>query len=172
MDDKTKFLAFAHFHIGRTARETSEILNVPYTSLIKLRKQFDLTKDDEVIAALFNADEVAFHTFIELAKANACELTGELLTVEQTESLDAAIDKIGKGVQGLAKLETELQDTATIVARSIRVLALTSESADSIVKLADALAKIQTAFFSKGTNVQIANFNGTGGTKFEEYLSE
>ena len=94
-------------------------------------------------------------------------LTGEILGVES--SANTAANGLAKQLNGLDLLESEFQSAAIEIARNLKLQALASSEINTLLTAAEALSKLQTAFFAKGTNVQVNNINADG---FEKYLQD
>lgn len=169
LDDKTRVLILANLKVGHTPRETAEKYNVSYPTVLKLRNELIEAEEFGNIKELFNMDEAALQLMIDAVKQNLQEEgVGELITSEEVEE---SFNELKESLKGLNELEVEMQRAARILVRQISVVAGIAHNSDTLVNLAEALAKLQSSFFAKGTNIQIANFNGEG-KKFESFLSE
>lgn len=167
MDERQRLIALAHLKLGKSPREAAELVGITYAAAVTLRKQLAEAEEQQSIKQLFNLPEAAFDTLIESVKENTiAALEGELVTGKEIET---AFNELSAGVKGLQALEVDMQKAATALARNITLMAVTASSSDTILNLAEALHKLQTAFFAKGTNIQI---NNNGPAKFEAFLSE
>jgi len=166
LTEKTKLIALAHLKVGKKPKEVADLLDMSYAQALKLNKELAKAEQQDNLQELFNLDEAALETLFEKVQTELTEpmqaLTGEVLSV------DESISQLSKSVEGLGILEKEMQDAAIVLVKKITVQATTSTTTDTILVLAEALAKLQGAFFAKGTNVQVNNINGS----FEKYLRD
>lgn len=166
LDEKTKILALAHLKTGKKPKDVSDLLEISYAQALKLNKELLKAEQQNRVQDLFNLEEAALTMLLEKVSNELTPsikaLTGELLDPDTT------LDSIAKGAQGLGILEKELQDAAIELAKRITAQTLSTSGTDSLLTLTEALAKLQLAFFAKGTNVQINNMNGN----FEKYLRD
>lgn len=164
--EKTKILALAHLKTGKKPKEVSELLEISYAQALKLNKDLIKAEQQGRIQDLFNLEEAALNTLFEKVSDELIPivntLEGDVLAANET------LDSIAKGAEGLGILEKELQDAAITLAKRITAQAIATNGTDSLLSLTEALAKLQLAFFAKGTNVQINNMNGN----FEKYLRD
>ena len=168
-EDKTRLLALANLKLGKSPRETSETVGISYASAVSLRKELAEAELRNTVLDLFNMEQAAFEALLDAARAQLePAVEGELITQKE---VDQSIETVANQVKGLGILEEEFQKTAVNVVRQINLMVITTNSADTVLALAEALAKLQTAFFAKGTNVQVNNF-GQNGKRFEALLGE
>jgi hypothetical protein len=79
----------------------------------------------------------------------------------EAEVLKGELDETVKGIKGLQVLDTKLQATAIAVAIKLQSLidAESGEVAGNIPMIIEGLCKLQTAFFNRGTQINIQNNN-------------
>lgn len=167
INQKVKLIALAHLKNGKKPREVSELLeDISYSMALKLKKDLEEAEANNSLLDLFSLDEATLDTLIENVQAELSEpvqtLTGEI------QPLRDSLDSISEKAVSARLLEEQLNKSAITLARQIEARAIVSMSSDSLCELAEALAKLQSAFFAKGTNVQVNNFSD----KFSEYLSD
>lgn len=165
--DKLKLIGLAHLKLGKKPKEVAELCEVNYAKALRWAKELLAAEKRNAVLDLFQMDELVLNSLLEMVQtdvSNAVELLGEDSTI-----VGEVVKDIAKGAVGLQILETEFQDTAKTLNQQIKTLALIANEADTIVMLADALAKLQNSFFAKGTNVNIANFSDGG---FEKFLGD
>lgn len=166
IEEKTKILALAHLKMGKKPKEVSELLEISYAQALKLNKELIKAEQQNRVQDLFDLEEAALETLLEKVSD---DLTPALHVLEgDVETLDNVLTTVGQNVEGMQLLEKELTDAAIQLAKKITAQAVATSGTDSLLILTDALAKLQTAFFAKGTNVQINNMNGN----FEKYLKD
>lgn len=166
LEEKTKILALAHLKTGKKPKEVSDLLDISYAQALRLNKELIKAEEQNRVQDLFDLEEAALKTLLEKVSD---DLTPAVQLLEgEVETLDDMLSTVGKNVEGIQLLEKELTDAAIQLAKKITTQAVASSGTDSLLVLTDALAKLQMAFFSKGTNVQINNMNGN----FEKYLKD
>ena len=167
IDENTKLYALAHLKNGKPPKEVSEMFkDISYAQALKLKKELNKAEHTNKLHTLFNMEEAALQTLLSKSQE---ELVDAVAVLEgDVEVAAEAVDRLSAGIQGMGILEKELQDAAVQVTKKIAIAAVTVTTAESLVTLADALAKLQNSFFAKGTNVQVNNINGS----FEKYLSD
>lgn len=131
-------------------RPLVEELGVSYSALFNWRKEFiDAAAATEVTDVVHSDIPVT-----ELAKESSV---------------------LAKGVDSLRMLDTALSATAlSIVQRTARMLNKTDLEPRDMLVLANAISTLQDAFFAKGTNVNVLQYNeaegGSGLQKFKELM--
>lgn len=149
-ETRLKFIGLLTIDPNLPLRPLQEELGVSYSTLFKWRAEYlEAQKIDEVIDLVQNGPGV-----YELAK-------------ESTE--------LAKSVDSLRLLDTALSATAlSIVNVSARMLNRSQLDPRDMLTLANTIATIQEAFFAKGANVNILQYNEGGSNgglkKFKELL--
>lgn len=166
LEERTKILALAHLKTGKRPKEVSDLLDISYSQALKLNKELTKAEERNNLQDLFNLEEAALNTLLEKVSD---DLSPAIEVLEGgVERLDDMLANVGQNVEGMQILEKELTDAAIQLAKKITMQTVATSGTDSILILTDALAKLQTAFFAKGTNVQVNNMNGN----FEKYLKD
>jgi len=138
-------------------RTISEEMKVPYSRLLKYRKELEQATEDGTIANLVNADALIVHRVAEEVKHDL-----EELAPQEGELIGAEVDKTVDGINGLEVLSTRLQTTALTLASKINNLADIAVDSKDILILVESLSKIQMAFFNKNI-IDIKILNQSGG---------
>lgn len=164
--EKTKLLALAYLKNGMRPKQVADALDgLSYHQALKLRKELDEAEEQNTLAQLFSLDALALEALLDSVKQQMQpveeQLTGELQTVED------AVNTLADKIHGAKVLEESLQKAATALAHQITAKALLASTPDSLLVLAEALAKLQSAFFAKGMNVQVNNYQ-----QFDKYLTD
>lgn len=167
LDEKTKILALARLKNGDKPRAISESLSISYATVLQLKKDLAKAEEQNLVHELFDLEPAVINTLLEKVHTEL-EPAVDILTGEVTP-LNDELTAVSENVRGMQILEKELSDAATQLARKINAQAITTTSTDNLLALTEALAKLQTAFFAKGTNVQVNNVNANG---FEKYLGD
>ena len=137
-------------------RAISEEMKVPYSRLLKFRKELEQATEDGDISTLVNADALMVHRVAEEVKQDL-----EDLAPQEGELISADVDKAVDGIEGLTVLSQRLQTTALALASKINNLAETAIDGKDILILVESLSKIQMAFFNKNiTDIKILNQSG------------
>ncbi len=158
-------LALANLKIGKKPKAVSEQLGIPYSRVLKFRKELLEAEQRESIHELFNMDEVALETLLKTVQES---LEAASAVLEANIDIGETVTVLGDQVNGLAILEIDFQQAATALVKQITLTAMASSEASTIVMLAEALSELQKAFFAKGTNVAIV----PGDDRFLKYLSD
>ena len=134
-------------------RTISTELKLPYSKLIKWRKELKEATDAGDISSLVDADQLLIHRVAEDVKNDLKDLAPT-----EGEFIEAAVDDVVDGIDSYKVLNTRLQTTALVLAQKIDNMADIAVTAKDVIVLVDALAKLQLAFFNKSvTNVNVLN---------------
>ena len=144
---------------GEDPQDIANDLDVTLTTVTRWNAELEKAKSQDKVNQLVQLSEVAVDQLVDLAQDKS--LNGELLE---------AIDETAESIKGLQRLEKHLQGTATKMLDKIRIMAATAENVSEITELTTALCSIQTAFFGKGTQVNVQNNYGDSG--YAEFLSD
>lgn len=164
LSEQTKLIALAYLKQGMKPKEVAEEANMSYSQALKLSKQLVEAERRDAVLELFNVEEAVMDQLLEAVKNN-----DDLLSILPQETLSGELETFKEAANGLGMLDREMQDTALELTKRIKILAVTSTNADTISSLSESLAKLQTAFFAKGANVQVNNFNSA---EYEKYLRD
>jgi plasmid maintenance system antidote protein VapI len=142
-----------------TARMISEELDISYSAVLRLEKQYNEAKMNGTVNKLINIDEAVLITAAD-ALGLESELAGELT----------------KGLVGLERLATEFQATALQINTKARSLIMSVEHTSELVEITDMLCKLNTSFVnSNQTQVNVQNnFGGeqNAPSRYSQYLSD
>lgn len=154
MEDKIKHKVIALLDAGQPPRDISDDLGISYSGVLLLQRKFKEAKINGTIDQLVNVDKVII------------EQAGELL--------DADVENVTKGVEGLERLSGELQNTASHINSRVRSLIMSCESHAELETYADIICNLQQAFFNKNaTTVNVQNNIGdSAAPKYAQYLSD
>ena len=147
-DDNDKFKAMGLFKAGFSAREIAKEVPIPYSALLRIRKEAERMGTKEDLELILDTDSVVIHDLAEGIRGKLEELT---------EDGDEIVNGVLERVDRLQELQIDLQESGIKVLQKIDDLLDTCSEAAEIVILVDSIAKLQTAFFSKGTNVNVLN---------------
>ena len=162
--EQTKLLALAHLKTGLAPKEVAELLNISYSAALKHKKELMQAESKNAVLDLFDLEAAALETLLEKVKT---ELTPAIDVLEGDLELADALSNIDSSVKKGSALEKELQDAAVEVTRKVAAAAILTNSTETLLTLAEALAKLQGAFFAKGTNVQVNQMGS-----FERFLKD
>lgn len=141
-------------------------LDVSYNTVLRLRRELKKSQEDGTVQDFMNLDEVMLGELMEIAKEKAPEaIKGDTVEVLDNLSGQHAI---------MDALSTDLQTTAKFLSSRIKVAASTVQHASELETLAEALCKIQVAFFNNNTtqvNVQ-NNYGEQQGSAYGDLLSD
>ena len=133
-------------------REIAGDIGVPYSRLLKWRKEMREAVEEGNIHALVNTDQVILHRVAE-------EVQHELEEIAPTEAeaIEGDIAQVLTGIEGLNVLSDDLQKVALVIAKKLSGMALLLSDPKDVLLLVESLTKLQTAFFAKGTSVTVNN---------------
>lgn len=139
-----------------SARMISEELDITYGSVLRLEKEFNEHKLNGTLQELINVDD-----FVAADAADA-------LGVDQVS--------LTKGLQGLEKLSTDFQVTASQINTRVRSLIMSCDHLSELETAADILCSLNTAFVNtNSTQVNIQNNLGgenNASSRYSGYLSD
>lgn len=172
LNNKERLIALAYLHQGKSPKEVETLCpNVSYPQALRLRKELNEAIEANTLNELFDLEEAAIESLLDNVKSELEEaaevLTGDLMP------LNNALESVESRIRESKLLEAELAKAGQTLAKRIERQAAIANTPESLLSLAEALAKLQTAYF-KNSNIQIANFNGNGEQKgsFEELLDK
>lgn len=151
--DDQKLQAFGLLATGLTPKEVSRKIGVPYPTVNKWKKEAATLEHKEDLVTIMDTDKAVVHEVAENIKNKLAELV---------EDGDEIVTGVLEKVDQLAALQTGLQESGINLLKRIDVLTDACESAGDVIALVEAVAKLQTAFFSKGANVNVLNVPGSG----------
>jgi hypothetical protein len=151
LNNQTRLTILAHLKNGHKPADISEAMKVSYSTVLKLKRELKEAEERNAVLELFKLDETALEILLEGVKDRLAPIAdafqvGELVTTE--------LDNIKKDVKGGKLLSEKLQDTAFTLAHQVELAALgNANHADTLLILAEALCKIQNAFFTSNNTV-------------------
>ena len=155
MTEQEKYETITLFQRRMPPKEIATQVNLPYGTVLKLKRDYEETLRENTVSQLVNMDEVILN--------QATDLLGE----EQNETLVEA-------VSGLQVLNRNLQNTAIAMTAQVKSHLLSVEHVTELETLTDVLCKLQNAFFNKNTtqvNVQ-NNFTSDADTSYSNFLGD
>lgn len=171
-ETKLKFLARITTDPHTRLHDLAKELEVKYATLYKWREEYLEAEAAGNVSAVINADELMLARVAEQVR-NDLDCAG--LPVD---SVDGAVTKLTASIDGLRALDTKLTAAAqAVTSRIIGVAGRHDLEPRDLLTLANALSSLQTAFFAKGTNVNVLQYNeaeggDTGGLKkFKELMN-
>lgn len=160
-----KYQALVRLHEGEEPKSIANDLDISYGTVIRYNKELREAHASNKVNALFAAEQGVLENMAEQAIAD--------LPVDLQQAAMIEAETVINGVAGLDRLEGDLQRTATVINTRIRIMTGTAESVGDVVELADALCKLQNAFFGKGTQILVQQNNNNGGSEtYGEFLSD
>lgn len=166
--EETKLAIMGKLHAGVAPRALVEEFKVPYPTVLKFKHELKDATAQGQLHTLINVDEIIVES---VAHQVAEELTA--LSPEEAKEIKAAVGEVTEGAKGLNVLNTSLQTTALKVAGKL------NEKVDErnlelkeLNLVVDSLTKLQTAFFNKGTQVNIQNNVGEQTTRFKAMMKQ
>ena len=163
MDEQTRLLTLAHLKNGKKPADAAELTGITYASALKLRKELHAAEERNRILELFKLDEAALDILLESVRK---QLMPAIEAFGIGELVEEEIKDLTKGIDGGKLLNQEFQASARTLANKITSAAITANNSDTILQLAEALCKLQNAFFGQEANPS----NHLPATSFEQHL--
>lgn len=172
MTDKLKLAALAMLKLEHKPRDIADKLGISYGTVLKYSKELIEAERRNDVLSLFALPELALAELLDTVRNNY----DGLLTVLGVDSapLVGELEQLGDGIRAMQGLEVDLATAASKLSRKLAVMTDLTTEANELYTLCEALSKLQTAFFAKGTTVQVANISGglpNGGGGPNEFLS-
>ena len=169
MDAETqKFQIVSKLSIGADPREIATELEVPYTKVLRIKKQFEQARANNDFEGFIDMDEVLLQQLLDQAEAN--------VPVELADAAADASKNIKQAKSTLDALSEDLVLTAKSLTNHIKVAANNIDHASELEVLTGALCALQNAFFnSNKTQVNVQNNYGDAGSPastYGEFLSD
>jgi hypothetical protein len=165
MKEHDKLIALAKLKCGVKPIDIPASTDISYSQALKLKKELEEAELTNTVHELVNMEEAAFEILLESVQR---ELNAPASELGLTRALEGELVTLSNSVKAAKVLEEELCIAGAALTRKIQQMAVSATTSDTILVLAEALSKIQSAFFAKGTNIQV---NQTG-TNFETFLRD
>lgn len=159
ISEEMKLDIFMQLHKGVPSAEVARVTETSYSSVLRMKNEMDTALLEGNLHKLLKVDEAIVNT-----------LAGDI-----TLPLDDAIKGVTSGIDGLHKLNLQMQNTASGILTQINKRVLYADESADILKLADSVSKLQQAFFnSNATSINIQNNNGGGDGEvgYSEFLGD
>jgi len=140
-------------------------LDVSYATVIRWKNELEKAQEDDKVNELLQLDKRALDYLAQNSKD--LDVPDELQT-----QVGELVDELTDGVKGLARLEEDLQSSAAFMNTRIKAMAVSATTVGEISELTDALCKLHSTFFNKGTNVQILNQVNGDGQAYAQFLGD
>lgn len=132
---------------GDEPKEIAGELGIAYATVLRWKRELRTAQEEDKVTSLVAA---SYDAIDDLAAGVLADVPDEALPAVTT-----AVEGVISSVTGLKRLETELQGTAVLINNRIRFMTSSANSVGDIVELTNAVAKLQDAFFGKGTTVNV-----------------
>lgn len=149
LSDKDRAIVLAKLKLGARPKEVSDETGVSYGTVARLSSELRKAEEAGTILELLRVDQATYEGLIETVRHELQEVPG----------VDEALKTISEGVEGARALDANLTRVANILVDRLAVQIAVVDHADSLLILAEALAKLQTSFFAKGVNVNLNSGN-------------
>ncbi len=169
--DRLRLSALANLKCGKSAREVSDLLNIPYLKVVALAKDLEKAERQNTISDLFNLDAVVVDELINLTRESVNSDLVIFNDAASGELLDKELQNVGAGIKNGGILNQHMQEAAIELAKQIRRLTISADNAGAVETLAAALSKLQTSFFAKDNFIQV-NGASIDAKKFESFLGD
>lgn len=167
--EEVKLKALGKIHLDSTPvnlRQISEDDSIPYSTLIRWKRELEEAEAKGELDTLVDVDKLLVH---RIAEETAQELKD--LVPSEGELIDKEISEVTKAIDGYQVLNQKLQVAALGIADQISLLASACTNTKELALLASSLSVLQTAFFNKGTSINVLqqnnNYSNEGVSKFK-----
>ncbi len=146
--EEQKLAAIGLLSEGLSAKDVSRQLVIPYTQVLKWKPEVEFIETKEDVETVLDIDKVVLHELAETVRdklEDVAEGAGDL------------VDGVLARIDTLTILEGNLQSSALGLIKKLDALVETIEHPEELLTLVEAIAKLQTAFFAKGANVNVLN---------------
>ena len=172
---KLKFLASITNNPHQRLHDLVGELGVSYGTLFKWRKEYLDAKLAGDISTCVNVDELIIARAADSVRDDLITLHPESKTAIEG-SIVQEVTAVTTGLSALQLLDTRLTTAGLGLAARIATMSNRHDlEPRDLLTLASALSNLQTAFFTKGTNVNVLNVNAAEGSeglsKFKELLN-
>ncbi len=160
MDDQQKYKVISRLQNEESPKDIAEDLDISYSSILKLRREYDQAKLNGSIDSLVNMDNVVLHSVTEALAEKGIS----------NEDISDFKDKL----QGLEHLSSTLQQTALNINQRANSLLLSVEHVSELEIITDILCKLQTSFINKNmTQVNVQNnYSDNTTPKYNQFLGD
>lgn len=163
--DQTKYKVINDLINGEAPKDIAKEHDVAYPTVLRWKREFEQAKLNGTVDELLNLDEVVLSEVIEAVEAQSPEVL--------REGVNNATSELAKGLDGLERLQTEFQTTASYLNTRLRSLAMSTDHVSELSVCVEALCSLQSAFFNKNTTqVNIQNNYDESGNKYGSFLSD
>ena len=145
LSDKDRAIVLAKLKLGGRPIEVSEETGVSYGTVARLASELRKAEESGTLLELMRVDQATYEGLIDTVRTELKDIPGS----------DVALDTLQTNLEGAKALDSNLTRVANVLVNRICVQIATAEHADTLLVLSEALAKIQTAFFAKGVNVNV-----------------
>ena len=150
--EEEKLKALGLFKAGYNAKEISRELGVPYPKVRDWKVDAEKISSQADLEAILDVDTVVLHELADTVRDKFEELaegSGEIVTqvIEKVDNLQA--------------LQVDLQNSGVLLVERVNDLICECKNPNDLLTLVEAIARLQTAFFAKGANVNVLNVPGS-----------
>jgi hypothetical protein len=161
MEENKKMEIYGALANGRTVKEIQADYDISYASALRLSNQFKAAVDEGTVDKLIDMDTAIWQQIKDTVTA-----PDELI-----EKANGTLDQLSKDVQGLQRLDIELQNTASAVNRRLFNMVQSAKQPSELETITACLCRIRDSFFNqKGVQVNIQN--NVGGEAYGDLLND
>lgn len=169
MDAETqKYQIVSKLSLGTDPKSIATEFDIPYTKVLRVKKQFETAKANNDFEGFIDMDEVMLKQLLEQAEAN--------VPAELAEAASTAVSSITKAKTLLDALSEDMVITAKVITNHIKQHANNIDHVSELESLTSSLCALQNAFFnSNKTQVNVQNNYGDAGSparSYGEFLSD
>lgn len=160
--EQQKYQIISKLSTGTEPREIATELDIPYTKVLRIRKEFEQAKANNELDKLVDMDAILLEQLLDAAEAN--------VPAELADIAAEAATEIKQSKSTLDMLSEDLTLTAKALTNHIKTAANNIDHASELEVLTSALCSLQNAFFnSNKTQVNVQNNYGDAGSPANSY---
>lgn len=162
VDEQTKYEILTQLHNGASASNLSAKYDISVAKILRWKKEFKDAVENNDLNSVVNVDKVVLGQLVDKVKDGAL-----------TEEVKETASTVQQGIEGLQKLQTDLQTTAGVLNSRIKSLSLSIDTISELQMLTECLCSLQNSFFNKNlTQVNVQNNYGNEDNKYSTFLSD
>ena len=160
--DDVQYAAVSRVDAGETPSSVADDLKIGKGTIVRWYAEYKDARLAGTLDKLYDSEK--------LLLAAAGQLTSQ--GGADADWIKKKASEMNAGLKGLAKLDEDTQLSALAINQKIKSLIMSSESPSELADLTDCLCALRTAFFAKGTQVNIQNVAGGSESKYRTLIRD
>lgn len=165
LSESLKYELMGKIHAGVPLRDLVQSSGIKYPKLLALRHELKDARANGTLSDLLDVEELVVSRVKE-------EIMQDAKALGMEEAIEGEVLEATSAINGAQLLDSKLRTTAMNITTKLGRMAHETSSASELVFIAEALCKMQTAFFNKGTQVNIQNNLNGEDSRFKRFLQD